>query len=173
MKYPFLALLANAPRHGYELGQALELLFGDALPPLNVGQIYTTLQRLERDGLVEGVHVTQAHRPDKKVYELTPAGRAALAEWLAAPVPPPQLRDEFFMKLVLSHLPGVAGGASAVELIARQRQRYMQALRDLNARAGQAAAGSNPTAALMLEGAILHLQADLKWLELCEEHLTR
>src|SRR5262249_32747941 len=97
---------------------------------------------------------------------------AALAEWLVAPVPPPQLRDELFMKLVLGRLPGVAGGVSAAELIARQRQRYLRALHELNARAGRAASASHPTAPPMLEGAILHLQADLKWLELCEEQLT-
>src|ERR687896_673093 len=74
MRHPVLALLAGGAAHGYELKQALDGVFGNVWPPINVGQIYTTLQRLERDGLVEGAHVAQAHRPDKRVYALTPAG---------------------------------------------------------------------------------------------------
>ena len=171
MRYPFLALLANQPRHGYDLKLALEQVFGDALPPLNAGQVYTTLQRLERDGLVQSAHVAQSNRPDKRVYELTPAGRETLAAWIAEPAPGPQLKDEFFMKLVLARLPGVDGGHEPAALIAQQRQAYLQSLRELNALAARAEADSNPTTLLLLEGAMLHLQADLKWLDLCEERL--
>ena len=84
MRYPFLALLSGEPRHGYELKQAFEQRFGSALPPINAGQVYTTLQRLERDGLVQGTGVPDDGR-QKRVYELTDAGRAALAAWVAAP----------------------------------------------------------------------------------------
>ena len=83
MRYPFLALLADGPAHGYELKQALEHRFGDVLPPLNAGQVYTTLQRLERDGLVVGRDVPEDGR-QKRVYELTPAGREALDDWVAS-----------------------------------------------------------------------------------------
>ena len=102
MRSAFLALLARAPAHGYELKQAFDETFGGVWPPINVGQIYTTLGRLERDGLVRSVHVEQAHRPDKKVYELTDAGRAALEEWIDAPAEGPRLRDDFFLKVVLA-----------------------------------------------------------------------
>jgi DNA-binding PadR family transcriptional regulator len=171
MRYPFLALLAHQPRHGYDLKLALEQLFGDALPPMNAGQVYTTLARLERDGLVQGARVAEDPR-EKRVYELTDAGRAALAGWLAEPAPGPQLKDEFFMKLVLSRLPGVDGDREPAELIARQRRAYLQSLRELNDLAIRLGNGSNQAAALLVEGAILHLQADLKWLDLCEEQMT-
>jgi DNA-binding PadR family transcriptional regulator len=163
MRYPFLALLASGPAHGYELKQALVQRFGAALPPINAGQVYTTLARLERDGLVRGSDVPDDSR-QKRVYELTDAGRAALGEWLAAPTPGPRLRDEFFMKLVLA---GQAGVTDPRLLIERQRREYLQALRDLAA----VAPNGNNVALLLVEGAALHLEADLKWLDLCEERL--
>lgn len=172
MRYPFLALLGSQSRHGYDLKLAVEQLFGDALPPMNAGQVYTTLSRLERDGLVQSAHVAQSNRPDKRVYELTSAGRAALSAWIEEPAAGPQVKDEFFMKLVLARLPGVDGGTDSHDLIARQRRAFLQSLRDLNHLAARAEADSNPTASLLIEGAILHLQADLKWLDLCEERLT-
>ena len=171
MRHAFLALLANQPRHGYDLKLALEQVFAEALPPLNAGQIYTTLGRLERDGLVRGARVADDRR-EKRVYELTDAGRAALADWLTGPAPGPQLKDEFFMKLVLSRLPGVDGRHDPADLIASQRRAYLQSLRDLNDLAGRLGRGSNAAAALLVEGAILHLQADLTWLDLCEQQLT-
>ena len=84
MKFPILAMLATSPAHGYELKRELEQHFGAALPPLNTGQIYTSLARLERDGLVDADRVAQDSRPNKRVYRLTPAGQAALdvfTEW--------------------------------------------------------------------------------------------
>src|SRR3712207_3506731 len=122
MRYPFLALLADAPAHGYELKLALEQRFGSALPPLNAGQVYTTLARLERDGLVKGSDVPDDTR-QKRVYELTPAGREALEEWVATPTTGTRLRDEFFMKLVLAGLTGVADPRSLIE---RQRREYLR-----------------------------------------------
>jgi DNA-binding PadR family transcriptional regulator len=169
MRYAFLALLAKAPAHGYELKQAFEELFGDVWPPLNFGQVYTTLQRLERDELVRSHEVAQDHRRDKKVYELTPAGHAELRSWLAEPATGPWLKDEFFMKLVMA---GLAGTADQSALIERQRRVYMQALHDLNAMAARAGAATDAVPALLIEGAALHVQANLKWLELCEETLA-
>src|SRR5215211_1286050 len=171
MRHAFLALLADQPRHGYDLKLALDQVFGDALPPINAGQVYTTLARLERDGLVQGARVEEDKR-DKRVYELTEAGRAALAAWLAEPAPGPQLKDEFFLKLVLSRLPGVDGDHDPAALIGRQRRAYLQSLRELNNLAARLANQSNPAPALLVEGAILHLQADLKWLDLCEAQIT-
>jgi DNA-binding PadR family transcriptional regulator len=166
MKFPILALLASAPAHGYELKQQLEGHFGAALPPLNTGQIYTALSRLERDGLIEGGEVQEGNR-NKRVYRTTEAGRAALADWVNQPAPGTRLRDEFFMKLILA---GRTGIAEPRELIERQRVEYLQALRDLDR---MAANGNGDAAeALLIEGAALHLEADLKWLALCEQRLT-
>jgi DNA-binding PadR family transcriptional regulator len=167
MKFPILAMLASSPAHGYELKRELEQHFGAALPPLNTGQIYTSLARLERDGLVDADRVAQDSRPNKRVYRLTAQGQAALDEWVTQPTPGTRLRDEFFMKLVLA---GRAGIADPRVLIERQRGAYLQALRDLDHLSG--AANGDWAESLLIEGAALHLEADLKWLALCEERLT-
>ena len=168
MRYPILALLNGAPAHGYELKQALEQRFGSVLPPLNGGQIYTTLQRLERDGLVEGDRVAQADRPNKRVYRLTDAGRAALRAWVDEPAAGTRLKDEFFIKLVLAEPSGLA---DPLVLIDRQRRTYLQSLRDLDRLLADGSADG--PGRLLVEGAALHLEADLRWLALCEERLTR
>lgn len=168
MRLPLLALLAKEPAHGYELKSQLEQTFGQAYPSPNIGQIYVTLQRLERDGLVSSQDVVQMTRPNKRVYELTPAGRDALAAWIEAPTDGPRVRDDFFMKLVLSPL---AGATDRMALINRQRRHYLDLMRALSRMAAAADRGS-PTARLLIEGAILHLQADLDWLERCQEELV-
>ena len=167
MRFPLLALLANGPAHGYELKQAMEQQFGSVLPPLNAGQIYTTLSRLERDGLVQDDAVAQNGRPNKRVYRLTEAGQVELSGWVADSTPQPRLKDDFFIKLVLARAAGIA---DPLELISRQRAAYLHALRDLDDVAAQA--GDDETAALLVEGAALHLEADLKWLDLCEQRMT-
>ncbi|WP_028067230.1 PadR family transcriptional regulator [Solirubrobacter soli] len=166
MRFPLLALLANGPAHGYELKSAMEQRFGAVLPPLNAGQIYTTLGRLERDGLVDDDAVAQNGRPNKRVYKLTEKGKSELAGWVADSTPQTRLKDDFFIKLVLARAAGIADPA---ELIDRQRTAYLQALRDLDDVAAQA--NGDDTAALLVEGAALHLEADLKWLDLCEQRL--
>jgi DNA-binding PadR family transcriptional regulator len=168
MRYPFLALLASGPAHGYELKHAFEERFGGLLPPINAGQIYTTLQRLERDGLVSVDDVTQNGRPNKRVYDLTAEGRVALADWLASPAPGARLKDEFFIKLVLAGLTGVADPKALIE---RQRREYLQSLRDLDRLASDRSGNGGTAAELLIEGAALHLQADLQWLDLCEQRL--
>jgi DNA-binding PadR family transcriptional regulator len=172
MRNVFLALLARSPAHGYELKQAFEAATGGIWPELNAGQIYTTLGRLERDGLVRGIQVEQAHKPDKKVYELTADGRCALEAWLDGPIEGPRLKDEFFLKLVMARTAGLNSQHDPQVLIDRQRSRYLQELRELNQISARATADGNRTAALLAEGAILHLEADITWLALCEAELT-
>ena len=164
MRFPLLALLANGPAHGYELKSAMEQRFGAVLPPLNAGQIYTTLGRLERDGLVDDDAVAQNGRPNKRVYRLTERGKSELAGWVADSTPQTRLKDDFFIKLVLARAAGIA---DPMELIDRQRTAYLQALRDLD----DVLTNGDETAALLVEGAALHLEADLKWLDLCEQRL--
>ena len=90
MKYLFLSLLSKEPTHGYDLLQTYQTLFSAVLPPLNAGQIYTTLSRLERDGLVQKHAVEQEGKPDKRIYELTEKGRQVLVEWFAEPLTGPR-----------------------------------------------------------------------------------
>jgi DNA-binding PadR family transcriptional regulator len=166
VRQPLLALLAKEPAHGYELKLALEQTFGAAYPSPNIGQIYVTLKRLEADGLVRSQDVEQTTRPNKKVYELTPAGRDALRTWIEEPSEGPRVRDEFFSKLILAPLAGLAG---QLELINSQRRHYLAQMRGLCDL--QAGPGIHKAAQLLIEGAILHLQADLDWLERCQEEL--
>ena len=167
MRPLLLALLAKEPAHGYELKQALEQTFGSAYPSPNIGQIYVTLGRLEKDGLVRGEDVTQSNRPNKRVYELTPAGRDALLAWVDEPSDGPRLRSEFFLRLALAPL---TGAADRIALINRQRRHLLNLMRGLPE--PSAAERGNPIAVLLIEGARLHLQADLDWLQLCQEELA-
>jgi DNA-binding PadR family transcriptional regulator len=166
MRELFLALLAGTSGHGYELKQTLEHEFGQLLPALNAGQIYSTLARLERDELIVGRGVAGDSRR-KRVYELTESGRAVLADWIRAPVPGTRLKDEFFMKLVVV---ASAGLAEPRALIDGQRREYVQSLRDLDALL--AANGKGVAAELLVEGAVLHLKANLEWLDLIEQRMT-
>ena len=166
MRELFLALLSGDRAHGYELKQSLEQEFGELLPALNAGQIYTTLARLERDGLVVGQTVPGDSR-GKRVYELTDAGREALAAWIELPVSGRRLKDEFFMKLVVVASMQLT---KPRQLLEGQRREYLQSLRDLNTLLE--ANGKGPAAELLVEGAILHLKADLEWLELIEQRLA-
>jgi DNA-binding PadR family transcriptional regulator len=168
VRLPLLALLAKEPAHGYELKQALEQTFGRAYPSPNIGQIYITLQRLEKDGLVRGQDVVQSSRPNKRVYALTDEGQSALAAWAARPSDGAHVRDQFFMKLVLVPLAGVA---DRMELINKQRRHYLNLMRGLSNLAA-ATDRADRIARLLIEGAMLHLQADLDWLERCQEELV-
>jgi DNA-binding PadR family transcriptional regulator len=166
MRELFLALLAGDSGYGYELGQALQQEFGELLPALNAGQIYSTLGRLERDGLVVSQSVEGDSRR-KRLYELTEDGRAVLARWIETPVPGARLKDEFFMKLVVVASARLAEPTTVIE---GQRREYLQTLRDLDALL--AANGKGVAAELLVEGAVLHAKADLDWLDLIEQRLS-
>ncbi|WP_030206556.1 PadR family transcriptional regulator [Streptomyces sp. NRRL S-87] len=167
MRLPLLALLTRGPAHGYELKQDLEKLLGAAYPQPNVGQIYVTLGRLEKSGLIEGEDVEQAGRPNKRTYRLTDAGREAVQAWFEDTAEEPRVRDEFFMKLALAPRSGMA---DPVALINKQRRQYLNTMRDLSKLAA-AEDRDNKISQLLIEGAMLHLQADLDWLERCQEEL--
>lgn len=162
MKNAFLALLARSPAHGYELKQLLDERFGATLA-LNAGQVYTTLQRLERDGLVEGVDIPEDTR-GKRVYAITAAGREALEAWFEETSTPTRLRDELYLKLALADATGIV---ETMTLIDRQRRAALQALRALDERSS----GDSTIASLLAEGAAFHLEADLRWLDLCQTRL--
>jgi DNA-binding PadR family transcriptional regulator len=166
MREALLSLLHKEPAHGYELKLAIESMFGELWPDVNIGQIYQTLGRLERAGLVRSATVTQESRPDKRVYELTPAGRDALRQWVDEVVPAARVREGFLSKLVLAWKTRLA---DPVTLIDRQRRAYLLRLRELNELAELA---TGLVARLAVEASVLHVQADLKLLEYCEQALT-
>src|SRR4029453_1487071 len=130
MRELILALVGGERTHGYELKQSLEQEFGDLLPALNAGRIYVALGRLERDGLVVG-HAVPGDSRGKRVYELTDAGREALAAWIEQPVSSRRLKDEFFMKLVVL---ASAQLAEPGQLLEAHRPEYLQPLPALKRR---------------------------------------
>jgi DNA-binding PadR family transcriptional regulator len=162
-----LALLAAESSHGYQLRARLELALGPLSEALNAGQVYVTLSRLEKAGLVTSQRVGQADRPDRKVYELTAAGRARVGEWLEDTSWPKPAPAEFHLKLVAA----AAGGlGDPVRLIDVQRHALLQGLADVQRAALTEPRGS--IAGLLLEGVVLRLQADLRWLEACAQYWT-
>jgi DNA-binding PadR family transcriptional regulator len=162
-----LALLAKEASHGYELRAQLQLALGPLAEVLNAGQVYVTLTRLEKVGLVSSERVGQADRPDRKVYALTAAGRARVTEWLADTSWPKPAPAEFHLKLVAA---AAAGLGDPVRLVDAQRHALLAGLA-----AAQRAALAEPNgsvAGLLLEGVVLRLQADLRWLEACARYWT-
>jgi DNA-binding PadR family transcriptional regulator len=164
-----LGLLDQRPRHGYELHQAFEALVGgkqnwDVKP----AQIYMTLTRLEEAGLVAEHALEQDGGPEKRVYQLTPAGRASLAEWFESPVQSQPQRDEFFLKLLLSL---GAGRASAQRVISIQRGHLFRQLHRLTERREDCDPSLELAHILLLDQATMHLEADLRWLDMIEARL--
>jgi DNA-binding PadR family transcriptional regulator len=160
-----LALLATEPAHGYQLRGRLQLALGPLAEALNAGQVYVTLNRLEKAGLVSSERVGQSDRPDRKVYELTAAGSARVEEWLADTSWPKPAPAEFHLKLVAA---AAARLADPVRLVDAQRHALLAGLA-----AAQRAALAEPdgsVAGLLLEGVVLRLQADLRWLEACARY---
>lgn len=163
-----LAMLAKEPAHGYELRARLRQALGPVGDGLNAGQIYVTLTRLERAGLAVATAAPGVNdRPDRKVYELTAAGQQQVAAWLGEVIWPKPDLTEFHLKLIAAF---VARLADPLSIIDTQRRELVRRLRDAQRAALAEATGSD--AALLLEGIVLRLQADLQWLEACERIWT-
>ncbi|MCX8007170.1 MAG: PadR family transcriptional regulator [Coriobacteriia bacterium] len=161
-----LGLLAQRPRHGYELHEAFEALVGGrAVWDLKPAQVYTTLQRLEEAGLVVRTAVRRVGGPDQHVFALTEAGRAELDRWYAEGVHSSHQRDEVFLKIVLA-LGDEAADAEAV--IRAQRATLYRDLHELTTHRSEAA---HLTQAMLLDKAIMHIEADLRWLEMADARL--
>jgi DNA-binding PadR family transcriptional regulator len=157
-----LALLAREPSYGYQLRAQLQLALGPLAESMNAGHVYVTLGRLEKAGLVSAKRVGQADRPDRKVYELTEAGHARVTEWLDDTSWPKPAPAEFHLKLVAT---AAAGLRDPVRLVDSQRHALLAELAAVQRAAMAEPDGS--VAALLLEGVVLRLQADLRWLEAC------
>ncbi|MEP7284546.1 MAG: PadR family transcriptional regulator [Chloroflexota bacterium] len=168
VKYSLLALLYQRPMHGYELGKQLALAVStewDVKP----GQIASTLVRLNEAGLVEYEVVETSDAPDRKVYAITEAGIDALREWYLTPeVRDYRLGDTFYIKLVLSLLDGPV---SPDQVLMTQRRELYQQLHEATELRRKADVRTQLPWALLLDSAIMHLEADLRWIEMCEFRL--
>jgi DNA-binding PadR family transcriptional regulator len=167
-----LALLAKGPSYGYELRQRLQAALGPLGASVNAGQVYVTLGRLERAELVastgSGPAPSQAdagRQPDRKVYELTASGHERVAAWVAEVDWPKPAPADFHLKLTAV---AAAGLADPVAVADTQRRELLRRLRD--AEQARLTEPDGSPAALLLEGAVLHLQAGIRWLELCAQH---
>ncbi|TQS40696.1 PadR family transcriptional regulator [Cryptosporangium phraense] len=158
-------MLAKEPSHGYQLRARLRDALGPLGEALNAGQIYVTLTRLERAGLLT---VDNAERSDRKVYALTAAGQHRVAEWIAEVSWPKPDLAEFHLKLIAA---AQAGLADPITIVDTQRRELLRRLREAQRAAMSEPDGSN--ARLLLEGIVLRLQADLRWLEACEQSWTQ
>jgi DNA-binding PadR family transcriptional regulator len=163
-----LALLAKEPSHGYQLRARLRQALGPLGDAMNDGQVYVTLTRLEKAGQVTSARAAgMPDRPDRKTYALTAQGQQRVAEWLAEVSWPRPDLAEFHLKLLAA---AAAGLADPVAIIDAQRRELLRRLRDAQRAAMAEPDGSE--AGLLLEGVVLRLQADLRWLEACERSWT-
>jgi len=164
-----LTLLAERPRHGYELKALFERSTGE-LWTLNTGQVYTTLERLERDGFVEPDPTAEDDdAPRRRPYRLTDAGRDEVEAWLQAPIgtdSPP--RDELVMKVLLA---AHRDPRAALALIDAQRHELLAALHELR-QSQRDANGGALAARLVADAQAVRVEADLRWLDLCVDRLT-
>jgi DNA-binding PadR family transcriptional regulator len=160
VRHGLLALLAEGPSYGYQLRTRLETRAGGTWP-LNIGQVYTTLSRLERDGLVEATE-----QDGQATYRITAAGRGAVADWFAGPVErPAPARDELAIKLALAIGSPTADVRRVVQV---QRSATGQGLQELT----RLRTGADPDAdlawTLVLDALIFQAEAELRWLDRCE-----
>jgi DNA-binding PadR family transcriptional regulator len=167
VRHALLALLSEGPRYGLQLREEFEARTGEVWP-LNVGQVYTTLQRLERDGLVESDD-TEAAGPQKG-FRITADGAAELAGWLRTPpdlTSPP--RDELVIKvLVAVRVPG-----TNVHDVIQVHRRYLVQLMQQWTRIKEAEADSDLSLALVVDAELFRLDAVVRWLDSADGRLKR
>jgi DNA-binding PadR family transcriptional regulator len=159
----FLGLLEGGPRHGYDLKHAYDERFG-ADRPLSYGQVYATLARLLKHGLVEVDGVEQGAGPERKRYAITDDGVTDVERWLSeAEKPEPYLQSTLYAKVVLALLTGRRADA----LLDAQRTEHLRLMRELTQRKREGDIADQ----LICDHALFHLEADLRWLELTAARL--
>jgi DNA-binding PadR family transcriptional regulator len=167
VRHALLALLSEGPKYGLQLREEFEAGTGEVWP-LNVGQVYTTLQRLERDGLVESDDAEVAG--PQKGFQITEAGQQELAGWLRTPpdlASPP--RDELVMKvLVAVRVPG-----TDVHEVIQVHRRYLVELMQQWTRIKEDEAEADLALALVVDAELFRLDAVIRWLDTADGRLKR
>ena len=167
VRHALLALLSEGPKYGLQLREEFEARTGEVWP-LNVGQVYTTLQRLERDGLIESDGAAQDG--PQKIFRITTQGERELAGWLRTPpdlsAPP---RDELVMKaLVALRVPGID-----VHDVIQAHRRYLVELMQQWTRIKEAEAGSDLSLALVVDAELFRLDSVIRWLDAADGRIKR
>lgn len=170
IKYGILAILSRRPFYGYELKQELETELGVNWS-INFGQIYTTLDRLERDMLVVlSDTVTVSDAPDRKLYTITPAGISELNKWFLCPITKiDNFRNELYAKVILS----LTSNIPTDDVLQVQRKAELQKLHELTNLKEKADQAIEIPWVLQLDLAILQTEAKLRWLSMCEARLSK
>ena len=166
VQYTLLGFLAEESNYGYELKKKYDGYFGKDKPIL-AGQIYSTLARLRRDNKVKEIADTgESGGPDRVRYEITDEGKQELQAWLESPeAPSPQLQATMYVKAVLA----ILKDGDASPYLDNQRQAHVQRMRELTVRRRDC----NLSDMLLIDHALYHLEADLRWIELTISRLTR
>ncbi|GGP53014.1 PadR family transcriptional regulator [Streptomyces abikoensis] len=163
--HTLLGLLEAGPRHGYDLKRAFDERFGHDRP-LHYGQVYSTMSRLLKNGLVEVDGVEAGGGPERKRYAITDAGVTDVEQWLGRPEKPePYLQSTLYTKVVLALLTGRPADA----ILDAQRAEHLRLMRDLTRRKSSGDLADQ----LICDHALFHLEADLRWLELTAARLDR
>lgn len=166
VRFGLLALLAEAPTHGYQLKTDFERRTTSQWA-LNIGQVYTTLQRLERDGLVEAIEPAD----DRREYSITAAGRRQLDDWFITPVlPEGPPRDELTIKVLLAV---AAGDVDVTGVLQRQRTASVEQLQAYTHRKAQADPQREVAFLMMLDALIFRTEAEIRWLDACEARIRQ
>jgi DNA-binding PadR family transcriptional regulator len=167
IRHGLLALLQRGPMYGYQLRTSFEESTGGTWP-LNIGQVYTTLTRLERDGLVRAL---PEHDGGQRPYEITDSGRTELATWFGTPISrTDRPRDELTIKLALAlTTPGVDVGA----VLRTQRTATMRALQEYTRLKAGADRPDDLAWRLVLDAMLFQAEAEIRWLDHCETSLVR
>jgi DNA-binding PadR family transcriptional regulator len=162
--HTLLGLLERGPRHGYDLKRAYDEHFGQGRP-LHYGQVYATLSRLLKHGLIVEDGIEQGGGPDRKRYAVTAEGVTDVERWLATPEKPElYLQSTLFTKVVIALL----SRRDAEEVLDAQRAAHLNAMRRLTTRKGTGDLADQ----LICDHALFHLEADLRWLELTAARLA-
>ncbi len=173
VKYAMLGILAEKDLHGYEIKSSFDEKVGDFWS-LNYGQIYSTLDRLEKEDLVSHDRQVQDKRPDRKIFSITQKGKKELEEWLTTPVSNKvrALRDEFFVKLVFMDK---RNPAPVLELIEKQKALYLKQMTRLTQQKVELKkrpkSADTLTTELLMDAGLFHAEADIRWLTLCESKI--
>ena len=171
VRHALLALLSEGPKYGLQLREEFEARTGEVWP-LNVGQVYTTLQRLERDGLVESDDDAQDGREKtpQKTFRITAEGESELTCWLRTPpdlAAPP--RDELVMKvLVAMRVPGIN-----VHDVIQVHRRYLVELMQQWTRIKETEADSDLNLALVVDAELFRLDSAIRWLDAADGRIKR
>jgi DNA-binding PadR family transcriptional regulator len=170
VKHALLGLLAEHARHGYELYRAFEAIAGgDSNWDLKPAQVYNTLERMAEAGWVEcASDLGEGGEPSRRVYAITSSGRQALADWFATGVAPEHQRDSFYIKLMVSLVSKVG---DPYRILITQRSFIFQRLHAVTQQRNELDSRVELAQVLLLDKVIMHLEADLRWLDFVEARL--